>query len=54
MYLTYEILFQPVLFFFCLIVCVFGLSMDTETENKHATALEAMRDIQKYYEDAEF
>ncbi|CAH8663085.1 unnamed protein product [Schistosoma guineensis] len=35
-------------------LCVFGLSMDTETENKHATALEAMRDIQKYYEDAEF
>ncbi|CAH8672598.1 unnamed protein product [Schistosoma bovis] len=28
-------------------LCVFGLSMDTETENKHATALEAMRDIQK-------
>ncbi|CAH8647298.1 unnamed protein product [Heterobilharzia americana] len=35
-------------------LCVFGLAMDTETENKHAVALDAMRGIQKYYEDAEF
>ncbi|VDQ03059.1 unnamed protein product [Trichobilharzia regenti] len=35
-------------------LCIFGLAMDTETENKHSVGLAAMRDIQKYYEDAEF